>query len=132
MATDSPNLSIAELERLLETKKDSLLDLAQRREDLVKQIAGLDQEIQQMADLRGMPRRQRPKRLPNATPLRTVLLDVLKKNKKGFKLDDLAVKIAESGYRSASQNFSNVVYQCIYNTPEVELDEKTGCYRLKK
>lgn len=132
MATDSPNLSIAELERLLETKKDSLLDLAQRREDLVKQIAELDRVIQQMADLRGMPRRHQPKRMANSTTLRAVMLDVLKKNKKGFKLDDLASKITESGYRSASRNFSNVVYQCIYNTPEVELDAKTGCYRLKK
>lgn len=132
MSTDSPNLSIAELERLLDSKKNNLVDLAKRREDLVEQIAELDRQIQQMADLRGIASRSRRKRVVNASPLRAVILDVLRKNKKGFKLADLAAKITETGYRSQSANFTNVVYQTLHKVSEIKLDEKTGCYRIKK
>ena len=133
MTTETPPLSIPELERLLDSKKTSLLDLAKRREELVAQIDEIDQEIQQLADLRGIAGRSRPrKRVANTTSLRSVILELLQKNKKGFKLADLAAKVTETGYRSHSRNFTNVVYQSLYNTPEIEHDATTGCYRLKK
>lgn len=132
MPTESPSLSITELERLLDAKKNGLANLVQRRDDLVQQIAELDRQIQGLTDLRGIFGRARKKRPVNAKPLRSLLLEVLKKNKKGFKLGDLAAKIIEAGYRSASTKFPNVVYQTIHHTPEIELDEKTGCYRLTK
>jgi hypothetical protein len=132
MSAESATLSIPELEQLLESRKNTLLDLARRREDLVVQIAKLDQQMQQIVDLHSVVAGPRRKRAANAASLQSVLLEVLQKNKKGFKLTELAEKITETGYRSHSANFRNVVYQAIYKTPEVELDEKTGCYRLKK
>ena len=61
-----------------------------------------------------------------------VVLEILGKNKKGFTLADLAVKVNESGYRSTSRNFRNVLYQCLYNTEGITHDDATGCYRLER
>lgn len=97
MTTDSSNLNIAELEQLLDSRRTSLLDLAKRREDLVEEIANLDRQIQQLVDLRKMTGHRRVKRMVNASPLRAVLLEVLRKHKKGLNLKELAAMIQETG-----------------------------------
>ncbi len=131
MPKASTGISVAELERILDERKSQLIELAKRRDQIQKELNKLDQEIHGIIGVGPKSLRQR-KRLKNAKPLRGVVLDILGKSKKGFTLADIEVKVSESGYKSASKNFKNVVYQCLYNTPEIVHDETTGCYRLEK
>lgn len=127
-------LSIADLEKALEEKRDYLQDLLKKRDQAQKEIDRLDAEIQDAANVDrpiGRMRRGR-RRVKNETSLRAVVLDILGKNKKGFSLADLAAKVSETGYMSNAGNFKNVVYQCLYNTDSIIHDDATGCYRLKK
>ncbi len=126
--------SIADLEKQFDQRKAQVLGLFARREKLQAEIDQLDAEMGSLANVGGRPsRRHRGKhRLKNKTPLRPVVLQVLGKNKKGLSLNDLVDKILETEYRSNSANFRNVVYQCLYNTPEIEHDVAKGVYKLTK
>ena len=126
-------LSIADLENQIDQRKAQVLALFAKREELQAQIDQLDSEIGNVVNLDGRPSRRRGKPRPkNETSLRAVVLQVLGKNKKGLSLGDLADKILETGYKSNSRVFKNVVYQCLYNTTEIEHDTAKGVYKLKK
>ncbi len=132
MASTPPALSISDVERLLEEKKSHLERLVGQREQLQKRIDDLDRQMQAAVSLEGPRRRMGRPRLSNVAPLRTVVLEVLKKNKKGLVLSELTTKVIEAGYKSQSANFQNVIYQCLYYTPEIEQDASTKRYSLKK
>lgn len=124
--------SIADLEKQIEEGRAKVLELFAKREKLQAEIDQLDAEMGSLANVGGRPSRRGKTRLKNTTPLRPVVLQVLGKNKKGLSLSDLADKILETGYRSTAVKFNNVVYQCLYNTTEVEHDAAKGVYKLKK
>lgn len=124
--------SIADLEKQFDQRKAQVLELFAKREKLQAEIDQLDAQMGSLANVGGRPSRRGKTRLKNRTPLRPVVLQVLGKNKKGLTLNDLADKILETGYRSNSVNFKNVVYQCLYNTSEIEHDAEKGVYKLKK
>lgn len=131
-ATD---LSVAELEKLLATKKDRLASLAEKRTALQTSLNAVEQEL---SSLRGptssSPRRKkrRGKRPRNSQSLATVVNEILKKNPGGQTLADLVSKVSASGYKTKAKNFTNVVYQCVYNSTTIGRDKKSGLYRLKK
>ena len=125
--------NIADLERQIEERRTKVLELFAKREKLQAEIDQIDAEMGNLANVDGRSGRRRGKpRLKNKSPLRPVVLQVLGKNKKGLSLNDLADKILEAGYKSNSVNFKNVVYQCLYNTSEIEHDAVKGVYKLKK
>lgn len=129
------SLSVADLEKILDERKAALQDLGQRRDVAQKALDDIDKQIQElMGDDRslGMGRRRRRRRPKNEQSLRTVVLEVLKKNKAGLTLAMLADAVVETGYKSNSRNFRNVLYQCLYNTEAIIHDAPTGCYKLKK
>ena len=134
MPNASKELSVAVLERLL-TKRRSLLDtLTRRRDQLRKNLEKIEHRIASLAGRNGggpgkvTRRRKRPK---NAKPLHQVVTEILSKSKTGFPLAKLAQKVLASGYKSNSSNFTNVLYQCLYNDSKIVHDGKTGNYRLK-
>jgi hypothetical protein len=65
------------------------------------------------------------------TPLRSVLLDLMKKSGRTMSAQELATQARQTGYRSKSRDFKNVVWVVLGDMPEVEHDP-TGGYRLKK
>jgi len=134
MSRAQAGLSVADLERILDEKKSQLQDLARRRDQAQKELDKLDAEIQDIVGVGGSigKTRRRRRRVKNEMSLRAVVLEILGKNKKGFTLADLAGKVTESGYKSTSRNFRNVLYQCLYNTEGIVHDEATGCYRLER
>jgi hypothetical protein len=134
MSRAQAGLSVADLERILDEKKSQLQDLARRRDQAQKELDKLDAEIQDIVGVGGSigKVRRRRRRVKNEMSLRAVVLEILGKNKKGFTLADLAGKVTESGYKSTSRNFRNVLYQCLYNTEGIVHDEATGCYRLER
>lgn len=129
MAKTTAVMSVAELEQILENRKVKAIDLGKRREDLQKQLDDLDRQILEvMGDNRTIRRRRR--RLKNEMSLRSHVVEVLGKSKKGFSMADLTSKIMDAGYKTSSRNFRNVLYQCLYNTDGVTFDQTTGCYKL--
>lgn len=113
--------SVAELEKILDDRKAQLQQLGKRREELQAELEKLNNEILALMGEGGrMPRSTRRRRRPeNEKSLRAVVLDVLGKNKKGVTLADLSEKILATGYKSNSRNFRNVLYQCLYNAPDI-------------
>jgi hypothetical protein len=134
MSRTQAGFSVADLERILEDRKTQLQDLAKRRDQAQKELDKLDAEIQDLVGPGGNVGRfrKRRRRVKNEMSLRAVVLEILGKNKKGFTLADLAEKVSETGYKSASRNFRNVLYQCLYNTDGIVHDDSTGCYRIER
>lgn len=123
-------LSVADLERILEERKVKAIDLTRRREEIQKQLDDVERQLAELlGEGRVAPRGKR--RVKNEMSLRHYVLDVLGKNKKGLSMADLTTKITEAGYKSSSNNFRNVLYQCLYNTKGIAFDRATGTYRLK-
>lgn len=135
MARTPANLSLSDLERILDERKSEAHELGKRRDQLTKELAKIDLELQGIV---GTKRRgakkggRRGKRLKNERSLREIIFDLLGKSKKGITLADLEPKVLEAGYKSSSKNFGNMIYQCLYNSEGVTHDPETGCYRVEK
>jgi hypothetical protein len=127
----SKPLSVADVERLLLEQKSRLEPLVAKRKELQDQLDDLDRQMYEVASFGGPRRRRGPPRLVNTAPLRTYVLNVLKKHKKGLLLADVTEKVLAAGYQSQAQMFQNVVYQCLYHFHEIEQDPNTGRYFAK-
>jgi hypothetical protein len=128
------DLTVAQLERMLERKRSRLEKLIVQRGKLRRQLAQVEVQIAAIegAVRKGVKSRRVRKRPKNTRTLLQAVTDVLSENKKGLRLKELAARIVSSGYKTASTNFENTVYQIIYNNQEkVAHDPKTRTYRLK-
>ena len=142
MARKASEFSLADLEQILDERKSQAHELGKRRDQLTKELAKIELELQGILGTkrRGRPKKSGPKkkgvrrgkRLKNERSLREILFDLLGKSKKGITLADLEPKVLEAGYKSSSKNFSNMIYQCLYNSQGVVQDPETGCYRIGK
>jgi hypothetical protein len=133
MPNASDDLSVAELERMLNSRRMQLEDLQKKRTRMQHQLDQINAEIAGLTgDRRGAGTRgRRGPRAKNEKSLREHVVEMLAKSKKGLTLADLAQKVLEAGYKSGSTNFRNVLYQCVYNTKDVYHDESTGTYKMK-
>lgn len=134
MKTFPANISVAELERILLSRRQQLEELQQRRTTLVAELGRVDEEIAKMQGARqalSSSATVRPQKFVNAKSLREYVLEILGRSKRGMSLSDLSAKVLAAGYRTESSNFRNVLYQCLYNTKDVYHDDGTGTYRLK-
>lgn len=135
MARAASDFSLAELERILDERKSQAHELGKRRDQLNKELAKIEAELQGIVGTKRKGARKgvrSGKRVKNERSLREVLFDILAKAKKGCTLADLEVKVPEAGYKSSSKNFSNMIYQCLYNSEGISKDPETGCYHLAK
>lgn len=132
MAKNS-DYSLADLQRMLSSRKTELDSLKRQRVKAEKDLAAIDSRI---AVLEGRKkgrggRVRRMKRPRNKISLHKTVLEILGKNKDGLQLDDLKQKILASGYKTTSQNFRNVIYQTSYHSKQIMQDKKTRKYKLK-
>ncbi len=136
------DLSVAQLERLLSDKKGELATLGQKKANLQAQLASVDKALDSLkganapaaapAPARRKKKRRRRGKLPrNAQSLGAVVAGILGKTPKGLSLKDLVAAVLGSGYKTKAKNFSNVVYQCVYNDKTIYRDDKSGTHRLK-
>ena len=135
MARAASDFSLAELERILDERKSQAHELGKRRDQLNKELAKIEAELQGIVGTKRKGARKgvrSGKRVKNERSLREILFDILAKTKKGCTLADLEVKVPEAGYKSSSKNFSNMIYQCLYNSEGISKDPETGCYHLAK
>lgn len=134
MAND---LTVAQLERLLDQKKTLLNGLQKRREKLQAELNGVEKRISTVGGAKGektgrKSSRRGHKRPRNDKTLLEVITEVLGQNKKGLLLGDLSDKVLATGYKTGSVKFSNTVYQCLYNnSKQIVCDPSTRLYRLK-
>lgn len=137
----SPDLSLAELESLVEDRRERLDELKKKQQSLQDDLDAINQEI---AALEGKGRRGRSsgkssgkkkkvrrRRAKNAKPLKDHVTDALKGKKKGRTLQEINDAVLSAGYTSKSKNFKNVLYQCLYNNKEFVHDADQGTYKLK-
>jgi hypothetical protein len=130
MARPAADLTVAELTRILNVRRDTLRALNKRRSKLQTELRKVEAEIRAVTGTAGPGRRGR--KSANSLSLRETVLQLLQKTKKGYSLSDLSQTILESGYETSSTNFRNVLYQCLYNMAGVYHDEKTGTYKYKE
>ena len=134
MATVAKDFSVSQLEKLLYSRKSELDRLVRKREQLQRQLDQVQSRITSVqGNSTGSTVRFRTRRRPkNEKSLHTVVTEILTRNKKGLALTPLAEKVLESGYRTNSKDFKNVLYQCLYNSKAFTHDDQTGLYRLSK
>lgn len=135
MAKASRELTVAELEKLLENKR-SLLDVSlKKRDKLENDLAAVEKRIQ---TLQGRPHAagkggRKPKRRPqNKMPLPAVVAEILGKSRKGLSLSELAEKVLAAGHKSGSKHFKTVLYQCLYNSDKFVHDKEARTYSVTK
>jgi hypothetical protein len=137
MARSARELSMSDLQRMLNDRKSQLGSLEKRRERLQKELDVVDRRIDELEGrgggaVRSRTRRRAIKRPENVKSLHAYVKETLAKNKKGLTLEELSNKVLSAGYKTNSTNFKNVLYQCVYNSSEVRHDEKSGTYKLVK
>ncbi len=139
MSRAASNFSLAELESILDERKSQANELGKRRDELNKELAKIEAELQEIVGTKRKGAKKgarkgvrRGKRVKNERSLREILFELLAKSKKGVTLAELEVKVPEAGYKSSSKNFSNMIYQCLYNSEGITKDPETGCYNLVK
>jgi hypothetical protein len=133
MVKDTKDLTVGELERLLDARKSEFVSLSRRKSKLERDLIKVQKRMALLEGRRGGPRlgRKFGKRPRNEKSLHETVVELLSKTKKGYPLAELADKILGTGYKSKSSDFKNVVYQCLYNAKEIIHDPETGTYRLK-
>ena len=111
--------TIAELRRELAAKEGKLETLMDRQSKLTVQLSAIDREIGALegGGVRGKkggarPAPRRRKMVRNKQSLADVLASVLK-GKRGVKAAEAAKLARAAGYRSASNQFANIVTQAL-------------------
>ncbi len=133
MAKPTTELTVAQLEQLLNSRKSQLDTLLRKRAKLTNELEEIDKKIDEMdGGTAGRRRRNLNPRPRNPKSLHAVVLELLTRNKKGLTLAELAEKVLATGYKTHSTNFPNVLYQCLYNSDNFFHDEKTGTYKIGK
>lgn len=138
----TPNLSLAELESLVEDRRKRLDDLEKKQQSLQDDLDTISQEIAVLegkGDRRGLApgkssgkqKKVRRRRAKNVKPLKEYVTDELKGQKKGRTLQEISDAVLSAGYTTKSKNFKNVLYQCLYNNKEFVHDDDQGTYKLK-
>ena len=133
MAKVVKEMTVAQLELALQRKKGRLDSLVGRREKLQRQLDRVERMITEIggrgaAEGDKRSKRRRPK---NKQSLRSIVLDLLGRNKKGLSISELHERVEGAGYKTRSRNFRNVLYQCLYNTDGISHEKETGKYVLK-
>ena len=136
--------SIPRIMQFMESVQTDMADLMRQRDRLAADLAAFDAKLGAMgaAPSRGpraassepgrKVRRKKPKRPKNAQKLPEVLKDILGRSKKGLALGELTQKVIDSGFKSNSEKFNNVVYQTLYNRKDsFERDAEGGLWKLK-
>jgi hypothetical protein len=128
-------MTLAELERAYAVKKEQLESLLNKRKKLVRQLQKVDRRIAQLRGSTGRAVRGGvPRRARNPKSLQSLVLAILKSNKKGLTLKELQHKVLSAGYKTSASSFRNVLYQCLYKmykTSEVAYDDSSGRYVAK-
>jgi len=127
------NLSIAQLERILRTRKGELQRLARRRARLARQLARIDSQVRGLGGDGGMGggRGGGGTRVRNEQSLVKTIEGVLGRSGKAMNVGDIADAVRAKGYKSNSVNFRGIVNQTLIKEKQFSQAGR-GMYQLKK
>ncbi len=133
MAKSVNQMSVSELEKALAVKRDKLGELMGERDQVLKELDRIDGKIRDMGGKVSAKRAQgrRGPKAKNDKPLWGYVEEILGRSKRGFTIEELEQKVLDSGYKTKSNNFRNVIYQCLYHAEQVTHDSSTGRYVLE-
>ena len=125
------NLSIAQLQRVLNEKKSELDKLFRQRNELEKRIGLIDRQIERVGGgvngLRGGGPGSRPR---NEHSLLETIEGVLRAKGKPMKVAEIMEGVLATGYRSGSANFRGIINQTLIKDKRFGQVER-GTYDLK-
>ncbi len=116
--------TIADLERLLEGKRQRLEALQQRRDRLVGQVAKVDEQIRSLAGKATARREVRRRRRTGQKSLQSCVVDVLSQSAEPKTAAEIAEAVIAAGYRSSSKNPVALVRHVCYTTDRIETKER--------
>jgi hypothetical protein len=122
---------VAELEKMLDTRRRELGLAMKRRTVLEKRIRTLDRRIASLTgeDSRGTPRGGG--RAQNASSLVETMETILRTAGKPLPVGDILERVQSTGYRSRSANFRALINQTLIKDKRFASADR-GVYQLKK
>src|SRR5262245_2117144 len=108
----SEGLTIAQLERILSTRRAQIRKLTHKRTLLQRRIDGLDRQIVQLGGDGSTGQQSATGRPRNAESLVEAIEGVLKSGKP-MGVGTIAEQVRKRGYRSTSSNFRGIVNQTL-------------------
>ena len=124
------NLTVDQLERMLNQRRKELSRLSRKRATAERRLEDIDDKIRRLGgsavSIRGGGRRAR-----NDQSLVEVIHGVLQKASRPLRVSAIADAANEAGYRSSSQNFRGIVNQMLIKDPRFT-SQNRGFYQLKK
>lgn len=127
MARTTSDLSIAELQRLLNSRQRQVEKLQRKRQKLQKRIDAVDAQIVELGgSTTGTARRVR-----NTISLDEAIHQVLEKAGKPLPVGDIMQQVQKLGYRSSSANFRGIVNQTLIKDKRFAATAR-GVYAIKK
>ena len=124
------DLTVADLERALQAKRSKLDDLLAKRAKMRFELDGLEEQIIGLAGKetsdaprRGRAKRKMRRRVKGQESLKVWVTNELAKAKKGLTIDELIEKVQAAGYKSTSDKFKNVMYQCLFHGEQFQRND---------
>lgn len=124
----SDQLTIAQLEAILQKRRGKVGALQRRRNALQKRLDALDAKI---AALGGNSRMTAGGRAHNAESLPQTIINVLTRHGGPMKVADIVKAVLATGYRSSSDKFRGIVNQTLIKDKRFTAAQR-GVYQLKK
>ena len=116
---NTTELTVADLEKALQAKRSKLDDLLAKRAKMRFELDGLEEQIVGLVGKRA----KRKKRVKGQPSLKVWVTTELEKAKKGLTLDELIEKVQAAGYKSSSDKFKNVMYQCLFHGEQFQKND---------
>jgi len=123
------NLSLADLNQIMEARRSELSKLRQKRSELQRDLDRVDRQIFKIEGAGG--RRGGNGRVRNDKSLNDTIDEVLRSGGKPMRVADIMNGVLKTGYRSNSANFRGIVNQTLIKDKRFHAPER-GLYALKK
>ena len=127
------NLTIAQLQRVLEDKKSEVQKLLRQRAELQKRMNLLDRQIERVGGGAGgmsAARGGAGSRPRNARSLLDTIEGVMRDNGKPMRVPEILDAVLATGYRSGSANFRGIINQTLIKDKRFGQVQR-GIYELK-
>jgi len=127
----SDGLSLAQLERLMQSRRTELTRLTRERDKVQKKLDALNDRISEISGGMVGTTRGGGSRARNTVNLPEVIHQVLSKAGAAVSVGDIMGKVRAAGYRSNSANFRGIVNQALIKDKRFTTAGR-GMYQLKK
>ena len=129
MTRANSGLSLAQLERLVQSRRGEMAKLTRKREKIQKQLDAIDGRIASISG--GASGGRGGTRARNEVSLQEAILQTLSKAGGPLSVGQILDKVSAAGYRSTSANFRGIVNQTLIKDKRF-VSSSRGMYQLKK